>query len=100
MRTLLLILQSRDIAAALALRSLSRENDFSLRLETALPAGEFLARLRETAQGLDGRRLEDLVDPAAVPFTGKFDEYLPPRLLAKQWAANMLDLEELREALG
>jgi ATP-dependent Lhr-like helicase len=100
MRTLLLVLQHRDTAAALALRSLSRENDFSLRLETALPAGDFLARLADTARGLDSRRLEALADPAAVPFTGKFDEYLPPRLLAKQWAANMLDLEELREAVG
>ena len=100
MRTLLLVLQHRDTAAALGLRSLSRENDFALRLETALPAGEFLARLKDAVNGLDRRGLEDMVDPAAVPFTGKFDEYLPPRLLAKQWAAAMLDPEDLKEAVG
>ncbi|MDR1900633.1 MAG: DEAD/DEAH box helicase [Treponema sp.] len=96
MRTLLLILQNGDISDTLALRRLARENDFSLRLETALPAGELQARLRKTVLDLDPAGVEGLVDPAEVPFTGKFDEYLPPRLLAKQWAANMLDLEEVR----
>jgi ATP-dependent Lhr-like helicase len=100
MRTLLLVLQNRDLAAALGLRFLVRENDFSLRLETALPPGEFLARLAETVRRLDRPALEALVDPAAVPFAGKFDEYLPPRLLVKQWAAHMLDPQDLGNALG
>jgi hypothetical protein len=38
--------------------------------------------------------IEALIDPDQIPLSGQFDDLLPPRLLVKQYAANMLDSPE------
>ena len=43
--------------------------------------------------------LHPLIDPAQIPLLGKFDPYLPPRLLVRQYAAVMLDTEEASQSL-
>ncbi|MDR1586260.1 MAG: DEAD/DEAH box helicase [Treponema sp.] len=97
MRTLLLVLQNRDYRKALGIRSLSRENDFCAGVVSSLPLPLFQAELKEIVRGL--RSALPLAVPDEIPLNGKFDPCLPPDLLKKQYAFNMLDPEELREIL-
>jgi ATP-dependent Lhr-like helicase len=98
MRTLLLVLQNRDYRKILGIRFLSRENDFCAGIVSSLPLPLFQEKLGEIVRGLPSAL--PLANPGDIPLNGKFDLYLPPELLRKQYASNMLDLEELREALG
>jgi hypothetical protein len=93
MRTLVFLLETRKVRQNLGIRSLSRENDFFLRIESSLPVPGFREKLKEI---ISGASIEDILpDPGRVPLSLKFDALLPPRLLVKQYAAAMLDLEEL-----
>jgi ATP-dependent Lhr-like helicase len=94
MRTLFLILQNRDYRKTLGILSLSRENDHWFLISSALPVPAFREALGKIISGLEN--IEALIDPAQIPLSGKFDDLLPPRLLVKQYAANMLDLEGLK----
>jgi ATP-dependent Lhr-like helicase len=99
MRTLQLILQRRDYRKTLGLRTLSRENDYAFFISSALPVPAFREALANIISGITN--IEALIDPAEVPLSGKFDELLPPRLLVKQYAANMLDtMEPIIRGLG
>jgi ATP-dependent Lhr-like helicase len=99
MRTLQLILQRRDYRKTLRLRTLSRENDYAFFVSSTLPVPAFREALARIVSGIQD--IEALIDPAEVPLSGKFDELLPPRLLVKQYAANMLDpVEQLIRVLG
>jgi hypothetical protein len=94
MRTLLLLLQRKENKESLSLISSDRENDFVIRINSKLPPEEFqraLDRIINETESADA-----LADPSKIPLTDKFDYLLPPGLLLKQYAANMLDLEELR----
>ncbi|MDR2133775.1 MAG: DEAD/DEAH box helicase, partial [Treponema sp.] len=94
MRTLLLVLRDQNYRKALGIRSLSRENDFCAGIVSSLPPPLFQAELKEIVRGLPSAL--PLALPDEIPLNGKFDSLLPPDLLKKQYAANMLDLEELR----
>jgi ATP-dependent Lhr-like helicase len=92
LRTLQLILQRREYRKTLGLRSLSREDDYAFCITSALPVPAFREALKTIAGNI--QNLETLIDPAEIPLSGKFDDLLPPRLLVKQYAANMLDRPE------
>ncbi|MDR1576562.1 MAG: DEAD/DEAH box helicase [Treponema sp.] len=97
MRTLLFILQNREHRQSLGIRSFSRENDLSVNIRSSLPLSGFreaLALLLERYKTPES--LETLIDPARIPLLGKFDPYLPPRALARQYAAAMLEPVELK----
>jgi ATP-dependent Lhr-like helicase len=102
MRTLLLILQAKETRERLALASVERENEFALRVHTRLSGEEFMGNLTAIVAGERGESsgapeipLPEI--PASkIPLTEKFDYLLPPGLLLKQFAANMLDREALK----
>jgi ATP-dependent Lhr-like helicase len=93
MRTLLLLLQRKENKESLSLISTERENEFALRIHCKLPPAEF----QRTLDRIIGQteNAEALADPSKIPLTDKFDYLLPPSLLLKQYAANLLGLEEL-----
>jgi hypothetical protein len=97
MRTLLLVLQAPRFRKLLGIRSLSRENDFVLQIETSLPHHLFREEFKNTIFSL--KNIEGLIDPLEIPYSGKFDLLLPLPLLLKQYAANMLDLGELQKTI-
>lgn len=41
-----------------------------------------------------------LLDPDEAPYLGKYDEFVPPKLVRTAFAADGLDLEGLAEVLG
>jgi ATP-dependent Lhr-like helicase len=97
LRTLLLILQNKNYRKTLCVRSLSRENDFSLNICSSLPIPRFRAELSDIIKR--HRNLESLyplIEADQLPMLGKFDLQLPPALLVKQYAAAMLDSSELK----
>ncbi|MDR2094975.1 MAG: DEAD/DEAH box helicase [Treponema sp.] len=94
MRTLLHILDIPENRAALRLAGLYRENEFCLRIVSALDIPAFKAELANITGSPDADSLP--VDPEKIPLTGKYDYLLPPELLCKQYRANMLDLDELK----
>jgi ATP-dependent Lhr-like helicase len=92
MRTLLLVLQNREYRKTLGIRSLSRENDLSVNIRSTLTVPRFqtcLAEILKSHQTLES--LYPLIDPAGIPLIGKFDVYLPPPALTRQYAAAMLE---------
>jgi Lhr-like helicase len=97
LRTLLLLLQNKDYRKALCIRSLSRENDFSLNICSSLPLPRFRAELSDIIKRHRSiESLYPLIEADQLPMLGKFDPHLPPALLVKQYAAAMLDSSELK----
>jgi ATP-dependent Lhr-like helicase len=107
MRTLETLLKKPETKKALKIRSVEWESDFVFIAETAetKSPGEFTAALAAAcekaltpapASGPQAASAPALL-PDPIPYTGKFDYLLPPALLAKQYAANMLDTEALRD---
>ncbi|MDR1286901.1 MAG: DEAD/DEAH box helicase [Treponema sp.] len=97
MRTLTLLVQAGQFRAPLGIRSAVRENDFALRVDSALPIPRFREELRNILASPDAPPFPVQADQ--IPLTGKFDMLLPPRLLVKQYAANMLDWRGTRPLL-
>jgi hypothetical protein len=97
MRTLHVLLQSRNAKRLLKIRGLRRENDFVLEVRSLLDLAAFKQTLEKiiTALLAGDPPLETLIKPNKLPFIDKFDRLLPPSLLLKQYVANMLDPEEL-----
>jgi ATP-dependent Lhr-like helicase len=93
MRTAQLIFQDKNFRKNLGLVSLSRPNDYSFDIVSALPIPKFREELKEIILHIDDPAI--LAVPERIPLAGKFDSLLPPRLLVKQYAANMLGLDEL-----
>ncbi|MDR1949223.1 MAG: DEAD/DEAH box helicase [Spirochaetaceae bacterium] len=99
MRTLLLLLREEETRERLGISLLNRKNDFVLEIRSGLPPVDFRGEL----EGLIGC-LEDnpasltrlLPEPEKLPYIDKYDYLLPPALLAKQYAAHMLDLPDLK----
>jgi hypothetical protein len=96
------ILENKEIKARLGLRRLYRENEYVCRIVSEKPIPVFRETLRGILSGLDSR--EDgvrsfLPTPDKIPLIDKYDQLLPPRLLLKQYALNMLDMAELRDLL-
>jgi ATP-dependent Lhr-like helicase len=98
MRTLLLILQDEDMAAVLGIIALLRESDYSIFVSSKLPLQFFRENLFGIIENLNPASLEALAKKSVdtIPCTEKFDPWLPFSLLAKQYAANMLDPGELK----
>jgi ATP-dependent Lhr-like helicase len=93
MRTLLLILQNREYRKTLGIRSLSRENELSVNIRSSLPIPRFCACLAEILKHHQTpESLYPLIDPAQIPLLGKFDPYLPPAALVRQYVAAMLEI--------
>ncbi|MDR1655211.1 MAG: DEAD/DEAH box helicase [Treponema sp.] len=101
MRTLLLILQDEETALVLGIIALLRESDYSIFVSSKLPLQIFREKLFGIIENLNSASLETLAAKSVdtIPCTEKFDLWLPPSLLAKQYAANMLDPEELKESV-
>ena len=92
MRALLLILQNRDYRCLLGIRSLSRENEYSVNIRSALPLPRFRSELAEIIKRhQSAESLYPLIDPAEIPLTGKFDPWLPSLALVRQYAAALLE---------
>jgi ATP-dependent Lhr-like helicase len=96
LRTLLLLLQNKDYRKNLGIRSISKENDYSINICSPLPIPRFRAELSSLIKGhKNAESLYPLIDAEQIPLLGKFDQYLPPALLVKQYAAAMLDMGEM-----
>jgi ATP-dependent Lhr-like helicase len=106
LRTLETLLKKPAVRKNLRISFLGWESDFSLLAETNVPGAEFAAGLaeacRKTLQAEPGAENPSLI-PDPIPYTDKYDHLLPPALLEKQYAANMLDPgapEDLLRQLG
>jgi ATP-dependent Lhr-like helicase len=94
MRTLAALFQHREYRKALGISSYCREQEFLFRIRSELDLPSFKETLKNLISGLDSP--ESLLEPGKIPLTDKYDYLLPQGLLLKQYAANMLDLEELK----
>ncbi|GHV91037.1 ATP-dependent helicase [Spirochaetia bacterium] len=89
MRTLLLVLQNEECRKSLCINSLYRENDFALHIGSSLAMPLFQDELKKILAGLRAQGPESLLNPSQIPLTDKFDQYLPAKLLVKQYIASM-----------
>jgi ATP-dependent Lhr-like helicase len=96
MRTLAVLFRSREIRKTLGVRSAAREGDQVFRINSPVSIPEFRNRL----SALLDRGLSLEQTAADMPLTDKYDYLLPPLLLQKQYAANMLDMKELTARFG
>jgi ATP-dependent Lhr-like helicase len=95
MRTLMVLFQNREIREKLGINALYRKNDHALSIVSELPLEAFRTVFAELLAEIGG--IEELLDQDKIPYIDKYDYLLPPRLLAKQYAAHQLDLEGVRE---
>jgi ATP-dependent Lhr-like helicase len=93
MRTLTALLRKKENRETLGITFIEEENPYALKFTTALEIGNFKTELKIMIQNLHSAG--GLADPRRIPFADKYDYLLPQRLLEKQYAANMLDREEL-----
>ncbi|MDR3166401.1 MAG: DEAD/DEAH box helicase [Treponema sp.] len=98
MRTLAALFRHREIRKGLCVRFYSREKEQVFRIGSELSIPEFRNRLA----GILGRRLPaDYTGGIGdTPLTDPYDYLLPPALLRKQYAANILDMGELITRFG
>jgi ATP-dependent Lhr-like helicase len=100
MRTIAAVLKTGENQKALRINFCEAEHDLYFRIETFLTLQEFRSALTGICQKtldsgeITGKSRKD------IPLSGKYDYLLPPDLLTKQYAANMLSLDALREFLG
>jgi len=92
MRTIAAVLGNGNNRKKLGIVFLEEEAELYFRIETKLALPEF----RATLAGICQKALTAL-DVKDIPFTDKYDYLLPPHLLAKQYTANMLDMEALKK---
>ncbi|MDR2185565.1 MAG: DEAD/DEAH box helicase [Treponema sp.] len=97
MRTLTALLQNREYRKALGIFSCCREQELIFHIRSELDLPGFKGTLRKLILGLDSP--ESLLEPGKIPLTDKYDYLLPQGLLLKQYAANMLDLDELKTSM-
>jgi hypothetical protein len=107
MKTLSLILQKSQYRENLGIIFSQQENPYAYRITSRLSLERFQAELQRIVLRLnnpiDKNRqapAETLIEAKRIPFTDKYDYLLPPRLLVKQYAANMLDVGELLGVRG
>ncbi|MDR0690043.1 MAG: DEAD/DEAH box helicase [Spirochaetaceae bacterium] len=99
MRALAALFRHREIRKRLGIRSCSREKEPVFRIGSGLPVPEFRNRLAGIFdRGIPGIPPDALSE--GIPLTDKYDYLLPPALLGKQYAANMLDMGELIARFG
>jgi ATP-dependent Lhr-like helicase len=95
-RAFIAVLQYKEYQRALGLASVFRVNDYALNIKTTLSPESFWRTLLD----LVGEGREAPLEGAKIPLVDKYDYLLSPELLARQYGANMLALDELKEALG
>jgi ATP-dependent Lhr-like helicase len=98
MRTLYLALQKQIYRNDLGITFIERENEYALNINSKLNRDIFEESLRGIINTL--KNPEELLDPARIPYTDKYDYLLPTELLLKQYGANMLDLTEAGTIFG
>jgi ATP-dependent Lhr-like helicase len=102
MRTIAAVLANEENKKQLKIVNLEEEAELYFRITTKLPLEEFRSAFIEVCCRALGT-LSSLIRMEETPYTDKYDYLLPPALLAKQYAANMLDgkaLETLVAKLG
>jgi len=97
-RTIAAVLGNTNNRKKLGIVFLEEEAELYFRIETKLDLPEFRSTLAGICQKACDA-LDDLINLKALPFTDKYDYLLPPRLLAKQYVANMLDGEALEKLI-
>jgi hypothetical protein len=95
-RTIAAILGTGENKRALKITGLEEEADLYFRITTGHAPPDFRTALtkvcRTTAESFrPGGEGSKFVRRDAIPYTDKYDYLLPPGLLSKQYAANMLD---------
>ena len=98
MRTIAAVLENEKNKKLLRIIFINQEEDLYFRIETNLTLCEFRTSIIEVFQKASIISLEEIC-PKELPYTDKFDYLLPPKLLAKQYAANMLDKTTLEKLL-
>jgi ATP-dependent Lhr-like helicase len=96
MRTLAALFRRREIRKWLCVSSCSREKEQVFRIGSGLSIPEFRNRLA----GIFDQEIPPGCIAGDMPLTDKYDYILPPALLKKQYAANMLDMGELITRFG
>jgi ATP-dependent Lhr-like helicase len=97
MRTLELLLKKPELKKTLGIKTLDWESALALRVETNTAEKDFTAGLAAACEKALGKALgAPALLPNPIPYTDKYDHLLPPALLAKQYAANMTSMDELR----
>jgi ATP-dependent Lhr-like helicase len=101
LRTFQAIFQNENYRNNLGMAWYYRKNDYALALGLKIPLPSFRKALAGLLDELSfgDTPPSDLTDPARIPMTDKYDYLMPPRLLAKQYAAHMLDPAEARDSL-
>ncbi|MDR1374646.1 MAG: DEAD/DEAH box helicase [Treponema sp.] len=94
MRTLAALFQNREYRKALGIAFCCREQELIFRIRSELDLPGFRGTLKNLILGLDSP--ESLLEPGKIPLTDKYDYLLPQGLLLKQYAANMLDSDTLK----
>ncbi|MFP3088836.1 DEAD/DEAH box helicase [Treponema sp. TIM-1] len=97
MRTLAALFRHKEIRKRLCLNSCSREKEYIFRITSELSVSELRNRLKSIFdQGIP----PEYAAAGDIPLTDKYDYLLPPELRRKQYAANMLNMDELYLRFG
>jgi ATP-dependent Lhr-like helicase len=100
-RTFQTLFQNEKFRGRLGMTYCRRKNDHVLSLGLKVPLPAFRENLDSALAELTGTLTArsfpagDLIDPGRIPLIEKYDYLMPPRLLAKQYAAHMLDVRSL-----
>ena len=94
MRTLSLVMQNKVIRKDLKLLYMEQINPYAFRIVSDFTSERFRRMLNYQISIIDDP--ESLLETKRIPYTDKYDYLLPPGLLKKQYAANMLSIEELK----
>lgn len=85
-------------ASRLGLKNIDSVRPYYIQFSMDVSEGDFYQILaEEAAKGFDPL---DLLYPKEVPVFDKYDEYLPDDLVRKEFAYSVLDLTEMRRAIG
>ena len=94
MRTLSLVMQNKTMRKDLKLFYMEQINPYAFRIASGFTSERFRRMLNYQISIIDDP--ESLLDTKRIPYTDKYDYLLTPGLLKKQYAANMLSIEELK----
>jgi ATP-dependent Lhr-like helicase len=101
MRTIAAVLGSDENKKILRTVFIEEEDDLYFRIVTKFSFLEFQTLFSAVCQkALAAQNLQEFTKVREIPFTDKYDYLLPPKLLAKQYAANMLDITALEKLAG
>ncbi|MCL2831648.1 MAG: DEAD/DEAH box helicase [Treponema sp.] len=95
MRTMRLLMQKKENKKILKITRQENINPYIFRITSGLEINEFGNELNKIILSAAGA--ETLVKADQIPYTDKYDYLLPPNFMVKQYAANMLSMEELKK---